>query len=52
MKLFKNLNITVTQQDIDVYVAIADESSHVFQEEILEEEKLFFKEQQVKMKMS
>ena len=37
MKLFKNFNITATKQDINECVAIDDKSSHLFQEEILEE---------------
>ena len=46
LKLFKNINITATEQDIDEFVTIDDESSHVFQEEILEEANRFFEEQQ------
>ena len=34
LKLFKNFNITATEQDFDEFVVIDDESSHVFQEEI------------------
>ena len=37
LKLFKNFNITATKQDINECVAIDDKSSHLFQEEILEE---------------
>ena len=36
LKLFMNFNIRATEQDIDEYVAIDDEGSHVFQAEILE----------------
>ena len=42
-KLFKNFNITATEQDIDEFVAIDNETTHVFQEEILEETNLFFR---------
>ena len=38
----KNINITAREQDIDEFVAIDDENSHVFQEEILEEANSFF----------
>ena len=34
-KHFKNFNFTATNQDIDEFVAIDDETSHVFQEEII-----------------
>ena len=47
MKRFKNLNITATEQDIDEFVAIDTESTHMFQEEILEEANFFFEEQQI-----
>ena len=30
LKRFKNLNITATKQDIDEFVAIDNESTHVF----------------------
>ena len=43
MKRFKNLNITATEQDIDEFVAIDTESTHMFQEEILEEANFFSK---------
>ena len=33
-KRFKNFNITATEQDINKFVAIDDESSHLFQGEI------------------
>ena len=46
LKLFKNFNITDTQQDIDKFVANVDESCHVFQEEILAEPNHVFEEQQ------
>ena len=36
-----NFNITATEQNIDEFVAIDDKSSHVFQEEMLEETSLF-----------
>ena len=36
LKLFKKFNITATEQDIDEFLYIADESSHVSQEEILQ----------------
>ena len=42
LKLFKNFNITTTEQGVNEFAAIDDESSHLFQEEILEEVKLFF----------
>ena len=45
LKRFKNFNITSTEQDIDELVAIYNESTHVFHEEILERSKLFFEEQ-------
>ena len=35
LKLFRNFNIIATEQDMDEFIAIDDES-HVFQEEILE----------------
>ena len=41
-KLFMNFNITATGQDINEFVAINDETSHLFQEEILEEKQAFF----------
>ena len=47
LKHFKNLNFTATKQDIDEFIAIDNESTHVFQEEILEEVNLFFWEQQL-----
>ena len=43
LKRFKYVNIKVTEQDIDEFVAIDDKSSHVFQEDILEEVNLFMK---------
>ena len=46
LKLFKNFNITATEQDVNEFVAIDDECSHLFQEEILEEANLFLEEQQ------
>ena len=42
LKLFKNFNITATEQDTNEFVAIDDESSHLFQGEILEEVNFFF----------
>ena len=42
LKLFKNFNITATEQVIDEFVVIDDGSSHMFQDEILEEASLFF----------
>ena len=42
MKFFKNFNNTATKQDVDEFVAIDDEVSRVFQEEILEEVNGFF----------
>ena len=41
-KLFLNFIISATEQDIDYFVAIDDESSHVFQEMTLEEANIFF----------
>ena len=38
---FNNLNITATEQDIDEFVAIGNESTHVFQKEILQKANLF-----------
>ena len=35
LKRFKKFNITATEQDIDTFVVIDNESTHVFQEEIL-----------------
>ena len=46
MKRFKNFKITATEQDIDEFVAIDDENSNVFQENILEKANRFFEEQQ------
>ena len=43
LKCYKNFNITATEQDIDEFVAIDNESTHVFQKEILEEANLFLK---------
>ena len=40
LNIFKNLNITTTKQDIDEFVTIDDNSSHVYQEYIVEEAKL------------
>ena len=45
LKRFKNLNITATQQDIVEFVALDNESSHVLQEDILEEANVFCEEQ-------
>ena len=42
LKLFKNLYITATEQDNDEFVAIDNESSYVFHEEILEDANPFF----------
>ena len=42
LKRFKYVNIKVTEQDIDEFVAIDNESPHVFEEEMLEEASLFF----------
>ena len=47
LKPFKNFNITATEQNINECVAIDDENSHLFQEEILEEANLFCGEQQI-----
>ena len=44
LKRFINLNITATEQDINEFGAIDNESSHGFQEEILEEASFFFVE--------
>ena len=43
LKLYKNFNITATEQDVDEFIVIDDESSHVFQVVILEEANLFLK---------
>ena len=43
LKLFKNFNTTATKQDIDEFVAIGDESSHVFRTELLEKANFFSK---------
>ena len=43
----KNFDITATTQDIDEFVAVDDESSHVFQDEISEEPKQFEEQQAV-----
>ena len=43
LKCFKNFNITVTEKNIDEFVAIDDESSHVLKEQILEETNRFLK---------
>ena len=43
LKFFKSFNITATEQDINEFVAIDDESSHWSQEEILEEANFFLK---------
>ena len=45
LKRFRNFNITGTAQDIDYFVAMDNESTHVFHEVILEEANLFFEEQ-------
>ena len=42
LKVFRKFNITATEQDINEFVIIDEESSHLFQEEILEEANLFF----------
>ena len=42
IKLFKNFNITATEQGIDEFVIIDDESRHVFQENVLEEKETVF----------
>ena len=42
LKRFKNFNITATEQDINEFVAIDNESSHMFQEKILEKAKFVF----------
>ena len=41
LKPFKKFNIAATEQDINEIVVIDDKSSHLFQEEILEEVNLF-----------
>ena len=41
LKVFRKFNITATEQDINEFVIIDEESSHLFQEEILEEANLF-----------
>ena len=41
-KLFKNFNITATEQDIDEFVAINDESSHMFDKRYIRRSKPFF----------
>ena len=41
LKRFENLNITAAEQDIDEFVAIDNDGTHVLQEEILEEANLF-----------
>ena len=43
-KLFKNFNITPTEQDINEFITIDDGSSDLFHEEILEEANLFLEE--------
>ena len=43
LKRFKNFNITATGQDIDEFVDIDNEIIHMFQKEVLEEAKLFLK---------
>ena len=42
LNIFKNFNTTVTEQGINEFVAIDDESSCLYQVEILEEVKSFF----------
>ena len=44
MKFFKNFKITATADDIDRFVLIDNENSHMFKEEILEEVNCFFLE--------
>ena len=44
------MNFTATKQDINEFVAIDDERSHLFQKEILEEAKHLFEEQQAQIK--
>ena len=46
LKLYKIFYITATEQDINQFVAIDYESSHLLHEEILQEEKLLFEETQ------
>ena len=43
LKCFENFNITATEQDIDKFRAIDNESTHVLQKEILEESNFFLK---------
>ena len=50
MNLFKNFYITATEQDINEFVVIDYERSHLFRKEILEETKAFFEDQQIKMR--
>ena len=45
LKRYQNLNIT--EQDIGEFVAIDNESLHVFYEEIFEEANFYFEEQQL-----
>ena len=45
LKIFKNFDITATEQDIDEFVAIDDGTSHVFQDEILGEANLLLFEE-------
>ena len=47
LKHFNIFNVTATQQDIDEFVVIDDESTHVSQKEILEIENFFSEEQQI-----
>ena len=42
LNIFLNFNITATEQDIDEFLAIDNESSHVFQEEIIDEANCLF----------
>ena len=43
LKRFKNFNITTTEQDINKYVVIDNESTRMFREEILEAANFFLK---------
>ena len=47
LKLFKNFNIKATEQDSVEFVTIDDESSHVFQEEILEEQQVVIDDENI-----
>ena len=42
LKLFKNFNITATEQDINEFVAIDDESSYFFQRSDIRRSKAVF----------